>query len=155
MGRMTTSQTDDFLRMLSTEHVEISKRVSDLRRFWSEVNELGDGPKYEEMGARIRELRVHLAEHFDLEEQGGYLAGAIQRAPQLAEQAEHLKRQHQQILDTLDTYNSRLQACGESYQCWKDVLVDIEQFLDLLHDHESSEAAIIVETLDVDNNPQN
>ncbi len=151
---MAASQTDDFLQMLSTEHVEISKRVSDLRRFWSEVNELGDGPKYEEMGARIRQLRDHLAEHFELEEQGGYLASAIQRAPQLAEQAEQLKQQHQQILDTLDNYSSRLQACGESYQCWKDVLVDIEQFLDLLHEHESTEAAIIVETLDVDNHSQ-
>jgi hypothetical protein len=155
MNTMTSSQTNTFLQTLSSEHVEISKRIFDLRRFWSEVNELGYGPKYEEMGARVRELRDFLANHFAHEEEDGFLAYALKRAPHLTEQAEHLKRQHQQILDSLDTYTSRLQACEQSYQCWRDVLMDIEQFLNLLHEHESTEAAIIVETLDVEDDPQN
>lgn len=131
------------LQTLNEEHKEISSQIADLRRFWSEVNELGEGPKYEEMGTRIQVLRSTLAKHFDNEEREGYLSPALERAPRFATKAEQLEKQHTQFLVTLDQYIAKLQACEPAYHCWQEVFNDFEDFLEQLHEHESAESAIV------------
>lgn len=45
----------------------------------------------------LSQLRDQLALHFTLEEAYGYFEDAIHAAPQLSEQAEHLRNQHQSL----------------------------------------------------------
>ena len=108
---MTDAKAKSLLRVLEGEHEIVSRQIDNLQQFWNEVNELGQGPKYEEMGTRIRELRDVLAKHFAKEERGGYLAPAANQLPQTDPQLELLQRQHGEFLDTLDGDIGRLQAC--------------------------------------------
>lgn len=140
---MTETRPDALLQMLLDEHRDIFKQIADLRSFWNEVNELGQGPKYEEMGSRVQELRRHLAKHFANEELGGYLAPALQRTPQFVAQAEQLQLQHAEFLDTLDHYTSRLQTCESAFHCWQEVRTEFEDFLQRLNEHEVAETTIV------------
>lgn len=150
---MIDLHTETQLRAFLDEHSKISAQVADLRRFWQEVNELGEGPKYEEMGSRVEELRDLLAGHFEREERGGYLATAVEQAPGFKPRADELTHQHQQILDAFGNYVTRLRACDESYHCWQDVLADIDDVLELLHEHEAAEIAIVESALTIENHP--
>jgi hemerythrin len=140
---MTKTRPQTLLQMLLDEHQELCKQIDELRQFWDEVDELGQGPKYEEMGSRVRELRELLAKHFADEERGGYLAPALERSPQFRVQAEQLKRQHQQLFDTLNRYIDRLQTCESTFHCWQEVRTEFEDFLRRLHEHEAAETAIV------------
>ncbi len=140
---MAESPPDRLLKALQSEHDEVSEQIANLRAFWSEVNELGQGPKYEEMGSRVRNLRELLANHFACEERDGYLAPALKRAPRYTAQADQLRREHPQFLDSIDHIVNRLQSCESAYQCWQEVRTEFEDFLQRLQDHEAAEISIV------------
>jgi len=140
---MNETRPQTLLQMLLREHAELSENILDLRRFWNEVNELGQGPKYEEMGSRVRDMRQLLAKHFANEERDGYLTPALHELPRFAEQAEDLRQQHQQFLDTLDGFIGRLQTCESAFHCWQEVRVEFEDFLRRLRTHETEETTIV------------
>ena len=104
---------------------------------------MGQGPKFEEMGLRIKALRDSLADHFEVEERDGYLAPALDVAPRFTRQASELQRQHQQFLEVLDRFIEQLQTCDSSIRCWQDARQEFEDFLDQLLEHERAENTIV------------
>jgi len=140
---MTESVFDGSLQSLQDEHRGLSKQIADLKLFWREVNELGQGPKYEEMGMRVQVFRELLASHFANEERGGYLAQALNRAPEFAERAKQLEQQHQLFLDDIDRFIARLQTCDSAFHCWQEVREEFDDFLQRLHVHETEETQIV------------
>ena len=125
------------------EHRQLTQQINGLRQFCSEVNELGEGPKFEEMGSQIKELRNSLAAHFEEEERDGYLAPALDVSPRFTRTASELQRQHQQFLKVLDRFIERLQTCDPSIHCWQDARQEFEDFLDQLLEHERAENTIV------------
>lgn len=140
---MTETSPHDLLQAMLQEHRELMQRIADLKHFWEEVNELGQGPKYEEMESRVRELRDQLATHFVHEERDGYLAPALEAAPRLSSQAEQLQKQHLEFLNLLDHFIGKLQACESAFHCWQEVGVEFEEFLKRLHEHETAEIMLV------------
>ena len=147
---MTETGTGQLLQKLVDEHDQLSKQIADLQQFWHEVNELGEGPKYEEMGSRVQNLRTALADHIAEEEQGGYLAPDFEREPKFAAKAESLRQQHQKFLATLDDLIKNLKTCDSAYRCWQEVRTDFDDFLNRLREHEAAETAIVDAALKAD-----
>ncbi len=140
---MVKTNSGDLLKVILEEHDEVSSQLSDLRQFWEQVDQLGQGPQYEEMGARLRQFRQQMSEHFADEERGGYLKAALHKLPQFEKQAENLRKQHSQFLDKLDSLDARLHKCEDEFHCWQDVRNEIEDFVEQLEKHEIAETAIV------------
>jgi iron-sulfur cluster repair protein YtfE (RIC family) len=124
------------------EHQDLTHRIAELRKWWSELDALGTR-KFGEMAFRMQELRDLLAEHFQEEERDGYLASALAVAPQFAAQAVDLCKQHQQFLDQLDKMIARVRDSEPASDYWRTVRDDLDQFLADLRRHERSENAIV------------
>lgn len=140
---MSDKRPQELLEQLSDEHDVLHKQIADLRQFWSEVNQLGQGPKYEEMGQRVRQLREVFAGHFASEERDGYLARAVDTAPRFSASAKRLESQHAQFLHTLDQLIARLAQCESAYHCWEEVRVEFEDFMQRLDKHEAAEMSLV------------
>lgn len=142
-----SGERSQMLQIMSDEHTDIHHQIADLRQFWNEVNQMGHGPKYEEMGDRVREFRENLAKHMAREEQGGYLADAVDNAPQLADSARKLGAEHAEFLKTLDNFIGRLNTCESAYQCWDEVRTEFERFIQRLDQHESAEMSLLKQAI--------
>ncbi len=145
---MSEKRPQELLQMLSDEHDVLLKQIADLRQFWSEVSQLGQGPKYEEMGHRVRRLREVLAAHFASEEQGGYLAPAVDAAPRFSASAKQLESEHAQFLHTLDRFIGRLAQCESAFHGWQEVRTDFEDFMRRLDQHEAEEMSIVRQAIE-------
>jgi iron-sulfur cluster repair protein YtfE (RIC family) len=130
------------LQTFLDEHLQLNRRIADLCKWWSELDQLGT-PKFGEMAFRVEELRNLLAEHFAEEERGGYLASALEVAPRFAAQSAELCRQHRQFLDRLDDLIARARAAEPPSGLWRAARSEIQELLADLDHHERSENAIV------------
>ncbi|MBI1314624.1 hypothetical protein GC176_25305 [bacterium] len=144
-----TATQNAYLGNLLAEHQELMQKISELRQFWLEVCELGMGPKCFELADRIASIREHLQEHFDAEEQGGYLGPALRLAPQFADEAEVLRAQHAEFLTRLDSMGTRLRT-GD-HEVWNCMCGEVDAFVADLLKHEHHENAIVQAAFNEDN----
>ncbi len=131
------------------QHQSLSRRIAELRKWWSELDALG-ARKFGEMAFRMQELRDLLTEHFEEEERDGYLASALAVAPHFSVQAAELCRQHPHFLDRLDSQIARVRDSEPSSDDWRAARDELEQFLTDLRRHERSENAIVQTAFQVD-----
>jgi hypothetical protein len=131
------------------QHQSLSRRIAELRKWWSELDGLG-ARKFGEMAFRMQELRDLLTEHFEEEERDGYLASALAVAPHFSVQAAELCRQHPHFLDRLDSQIARVRDSEPSSDDWRAARDELEQFLTDLRRHERSENAIVQTAFQVD-----
>ena len=134
------TRTETHLGALA-EHRELLSQIADLRQFWREVCQLGDGPKFGEMASRVTNIRSLLQHHFEREECGGYLSSALKTAPQFADEAAQLQMQHAGFLASLD----QLIDCLKRSQCgsWQGAFAGFEQFVEDLQKHEQREHTLL------------
>jgi len=128
--------------LLLSEHRELSKHISDLREWWLQRDEIGE-PNFLEMSSRIRKLSELLEAHFRHEEQGGYLKVAITAAPRFAEDAEELKLQHAEFLDSIEKFAKKLAYASREQLSWQQVGSEFEEFIERLKKHEAKETKIL------------
>ncbi len=130
------------LTRLLEEHRELMGRITELRKWWSELDQFGL-PKFGEMGTRVEELRDILAEHFAEEEKDGYLAQALAVAPQYTQKAEELQKQHGQMLETLGDFSDRLELSQPPFESWQKARDEFEGIVAGLRQHERAENEIV------------
>ncbi len=131
--------TESMVDVLLAEHEELDQRISNIRQLWLDVDQSGDGPDFVAMAAELSKLRPMLAQHFEHEEENGFLNDAILQAPRLSRQADDLLAEHRSFLECVDRMTQRLSGRGEAYSSWRAVSVDLEAFVDTLHTHEQAE----------------
>ena len=136
-----TVRQSGFVGDLLAEHQELMEKITELQKFWHEVDELGIGPKCQELADRLADIREHLQLHFDAEERDGYLGPALKMAPRFAQEADALRAQHVTMLQTLDGLGGRLRAGG--HDIWNSVCAEIEAFVSDLEHHEHRENGIV------------
>ncbi|MEZ6049467.1 MAG: hemerythrin domain-containing protein [Planctomycetaceae bacterium] len=136
---MSTSQTNSLPKSMIEEHEEVARKIDSLKRFWHQVDELGMGPKYEEMASRIHEFRDEMEQHFDEEENQSVQFSQLDQKSESAMTQESLHQQHTQLLKQLDDFSERLKQCEGVYHCWQEVRADFDRFLNALHNHEQAE----------------
>lgn len=140
---MVSEAPQQLLQVLSDEHEEVQTEIAEVKQFWSEVNQLGIRPKYEEMGFRISHLRNLLEKHFAFEEQGGNLESAVAATKCDSSKAKQLMQDHVEFLKSLDKFIARLECCESAYTCWQEVKSEFDEFLKRLEKHEAEETAIV------------
>jgi len=139
---MATSFTSQVpAETLLEEHQELLQEIDDVRQFEHDVCELGIGPKCGELADRMAKIRELLDHHFAAEEKDGYLASALELAPQFAPDADVLLAQHANFLARLDRMLERLRQ-PES-EAWNDVCRELDVFLGELQAHEHRENTIM------------
>jgi Hemerythrin HHE cation binding domain len=124
------------------EHLELNRQIAELRKWWSELDELGL-PKFGEMAFRVEELRNLLAEHFDEEERNGILDSAAKVAPEFAAQSARFQQEHHQFLDRLDRLIAEARLPQPPSALWRSARHEIEDVLSVLKQHEESENALV------------
>lgn len=127
---------------LLAEHRELMKRVADVVKWWTELEQIGI-PHYHEMGTRLEALRHHLAEHMAEEEKGGYLAEALEVAPRFSREAEELRLQHAEILQAFDDFIGRLMEKEPPFASWQEVRDEFDTLMNTVRQHERRENAIV------------
>lgn len=101
----------------------------------------------------LRRLRDQLAMHFALEDAYGYFEDAIDVAPRLAEEAERLRREHDELfLDICDIVDLAEQALyHEGHECTLARLCGrFQEFYHHLQAHEERENNLIFQAFDDD-----
>ena len=137
------------LTRLLEEHRELMGRISEIRKWWAELDQFGL-PKFGEMGTRVEELKHILVEHFLEEEKDGYLAEALAVAPQYAGQAEELQKQHGEMLETLNDFSQRLEMSEPPFDSWQKARDEFEEIIASLRRHERAENEIVQSAFETD-----
>ena len=147
---MTAQQTmQTRLMALAKEHRNVNKRIADLKKFWLEVSELGEGPKFEELKAHVGAfgelLSAHMAREEHLFHDMRHLldSNTGERVSQLTlEHAEFLQR----LLENVDRLDRDKEYCNNAD--WQAIGDEIEDLIERLADHEAAETALIHQFLE-------
>ena len=102
---------------------------------------------------QLDSLRTILAAHFRLEENGGYMATVLQRAPQLQKRVSKPLLQHRTIAESLDELIKAVHV-GDFKTAAPSVRAELKSWLRHLREHESEENRLLVEVFNYDMSPE-
>lgn len=139
---MTDLDPQTVLQQLLDEQRAITTLIEDERSWWHEIRELGK-PRFGEMGTRLRDLRRHLATHFEHEESAEQSAVAIGACKATPDQSSQLKAVHLRLLARLDVMIERTNGSDEAYESWGDVGAEFSDLIRDLEAHEKSELELL------------
>jgi hypothetical protein len=107
----------------------------------NEVSQLGI-PHFGETATRFRPLRQRLIHHFAIEDEIIERGAAKRDATLPGSEDPHLgsSREHKELLERLDDMLSRLARPDPPFASWQAAMNEVEQFVDLLEEHESRES---------------
>ncbi len=135
------------------DHVRIQH--SDLYRMWMSLLEVVSDLSTLESGRQTLEaelcachaiidcLTVELDEHFEREEEGGYLHAALAVAPQFDRQAKLLMRQHRDFSERLGRIRIALPRRSSDPSSWSQLQLDLQDLAGQLKEHEDLENEIL------------
>jgi hypothetical protein len=125
------------------EHKDLFCRLMAIRAAFREP--AATAPAAQSVGESLRALRDHLAEHFSLEERGGFLEESIARMPRLGAAVGAIMRQHPLLLAELDRIIAGLSSSGGEAESWRQAGSDFEAFTTHMREHERNENAVVQE----------
>lgn len=130
-------------------HDALQSEIDQLGAWLKEADEYGL-PQFGQLGDRVSAIRNVVAEHFQLEDEGGYLAAPLVAAPELADRAAALHAEHSRLLAEFDALAAELRASPCKYDCWSAARHDFGQVLDHLRQHEHRENDLWQEAFEVE-----
>lgn len=137
-------EVNPFYTQARNEHRELHGAVESIRRLLDETNAADvTAAQVNEAAAAIIALRERLSQHFQQEEEGGYLEEAIVRVPTLAPQASQLQKQHGEFLVTADAMLAHARGSAPPTSIWRELKTDYERFAKRLQAHEAAEDALL------------
>lgn len=122
------------------EHKDLFCRLSSIRAAFREP-----ASTVPAVGESLRSLRDHLAQHFSLEERGGFLEESVARMPRLGAAVAAVMGQHPVLLSELDRIIAGLPSSGDGSESWRQCGSDFEAFVTHMLEHERSENAVVQE----------
>jgi hypothetical protein len=138
-------------RLVELHHL-LRTEIDQLQLWLKESDEYGR-PQFGQMGDRVQSLRDVVAEHFALEDDGGYMAGPLSVAPELAERAAALHADHPRLLAEFAALADALRECPCRYDCWSAARRDFQQLLERLELHEHRENELWQEAFEAESGP--
>ena len=110
-------------------------------------------PRSADLGGKLRSLRFitaslerHLDHLMDLEEYDGYMTGALECSPNLAEKINALKGEHEHFRDKVRRLLARLERLGNDDRTGVDrVCVELGDLLSRVDEHSRREADLLQE----------
>ncbi len=135
----------EIARQVEEEHEAIKRAMDDIRDAIASDDPSSNFPQWHlDFIWRLRDFRLHLLRHFDLEEEGGFMSDIVARAPETSAKVAELENEHEDIVDYLDTILKTL----KKVETWDelrehDVDESISALLDLIRKHEATENQLI------------
>ena len=129
---------------LLAEHRDLFQQLSCLRTSLA-AEEAPGCDRVAEIVRAIAALREHLADHFQQEEEGGFLEESVARMPRLGASAAEVLAQHPRLLADLDALVGRFATPGVA-PCaseWRGVRAAFEDFMLRMQAHERAENAVV------------
>ena len=94
---------------------------------------------------RLRDFRVHLLKHFDLEEEGGFMAEILSDAPEARTQVDKLEAEHHEIIRTLDGILAKMKELEpRDEQTLQEIRTEVANLVSTIHAHEAAENELIL-----------
>ncbi|MFQ5652385.1 MAG: hypothetical protein ACE5IY_20840 [bacterium] len=93
---------------------------------------------------RLRDFRLHLLKHFDLEEEGGFMQEILERAPEVHGKLRQLEMEHEKIVTDLDAILSALKTMAfRNESKLEGIRSQVLQLLSDIRTHEAAENELI------------
>jgi hypothetical protein len=139
----------------NTRPVELDELVEEHAKLRHILEEIQETFQQRQASSRtvvglLRELKQHVAAHFQHEETEGYFTDAVAAAPRLKSLAESLLQQHPQLLQMLGDLLKLAELGQPSFQWWQELGTDFDAFARCFHDHERGENSLIHEAFQRD-----
>jgi len=100
-----------------------------------------------ELSARLVATQPHVTEHFQLEEQNGYMDVVQKREPRLERAIQQLRGEHRQLLEGLQSLVGEVQAAVKR----DDVLGEkVRDWIERVRHHETRETDLVQEVFNLD-----
>jgi hypothetical protein len=99
---------------------------------------------------QLNELVDHVESHFAHEEDGGYMAESLARAPRLATRAGRLLAEHAELLDDVHKLQMLARSGVETDGWWRQIETDCERLKVTLFVHEHAEHRLVQEAFNRD-----
>ena len=146
-SRPPLGKSGDLPARIRAEHERVTKVAQEIRAIIGAATPDERTPQWRlALLQLLRDLANELVEHFQLEEEGGFMSEVLSRLPQKARIVQGLEREHAEITRRLDKVVIDVEAVRQGND--SDVL-DIRRqttaVLSLLDDHEAAESALIQE----------
>jgi hypothetical protein len=93
---------------------------------------------------RLRDFRLHVLKHIDLEEEGGFMHEILEEAPEVGNAVNKLELEHDQIVRAMDEILDRLRLmdCKNEAKL-AEVRSRVMKLITTIHDHEDAENELI------------
>jgi hypothetical protein len=124
--------------------------LKDLQGFQAAAHALSAEPLTDLLSS-IGRTREHLAEHFRLEEQNGYMAGVLLREPHLQRAVDRLAAEHGELLGSLDELRAEAEAAQATLAALR---LKAARWVQRVRRHERSENALLQDAFTVDLNAE-
>jgi hypothetical protein len=140
-GESSPASCSSLIQAWKTERKEVAACIDDLRHWMDEVSQLGI-PHFGETATRLGPLRQRLIHHFALEEEIiERFARPTDATTSGSDDPRHCSsREHRELMGRLDDMLSRLAQTDPPFSSWQAAMKEVEQFVDLLQEHESHES---------------
>ncbi|MFQ5806902.1 MAG: hemerythrin domain-containing protein [Phycisphaerae bacterium] len=91
----------------------------------------------------LERLRMHLERHFAAKEEDGYLSAVVEQRPTLSTQVEHIRREHDEILQLAEHILRDLsEVLPENRLLLADICARVQRFMAVVADHDQREIMI-------------
>lgn len=97
--------------------------------------------------SQLQTVQTEVKEHFQFEEQGGYLAVVLERKPQLKRTVEELRQEHDRLAGSLQEL---VRHCQHAITIEPELVAEIQGWMHRLRDHEARENKLVQETFNLE-----
>jgi hemerythrin-like domain-containing protein len=139
---MTPREIADWMRK---EHAAVEELAQQLRDQVAVVPRGGLKHWAAAIGPQLERFQDHLRRHFELEDEGGYLAAVTDRAPGLARETDRLRHEHDEMDRLLSSIHQELGTVGDLDRIVvEDCCCRVQNLLRYLKDHEEREDVMVI-----------
>ncbi len=139
-----TEVDQQYLEKIKDEHMALGRKISRFRRL------VESRATPEELQNALIDLKAELAEHFELEEEGGYFSDAVEVAPRLKGQVDRLLAEHTELLDIVGELLVQSETCQDDDEAWKKFHAHAIDFVKRQAGHERAENSMVQEAYERD-----
>jgi hypothetical protein len=127
-----------FADTLLEVHTDLLRELQNLEK----AIDSGSRVSAAELGARLAHIQTDLAEHFQFEEEGGYMASVLREEPHFGPVAEKLLAEHTQLAQALDALIREVGAAPTVQDTTRE---KIRSWVGRVRHHEASENHLVLE----------
>jgi hypothetical protein len=136
---------------MSTKENIIAKSLSRahaaLTRDLQKLQEAADADQIADVLARLRDTKKHIAEHFRLEEQGGYMDALGKREPRLDNVIAHLRDEHGRLAQSLHALVGEARTSASVSAEFRE---KVRAWIGQVHSHEQREDELVQNAFNLD-----